>query len=59
VSPIRRGVEQGRPMPGQADGLPQEPGGAAGADGADSGGATAADGADSGGAAGAGGTRGA
>jgi hypothetical protein len=26
VSPIRRGVEQGRSVPGHADGLPQEPG---------------------------------
>jgi signal transduction histidine kinase len=46
VSPIRRGVEQGRPTTGQADGLPQEPG------------AAEADGGDPGGAAGAGGTRG-
>jgi hypothetical protein len=38
VSPIRRGVEQGRPIPGRADGLPQEPG-AAEADGEDPGGA--------------------
>jgi len=58
VFPIRRGVEQGRSIPGQADGLPQEPG-VAEADGEDPGGAAGAHGADPGGAAGAGGTRGA
>jgi signal transduction histidine kinase len=58
VSPIRRGVEQGRSVPGQSDGLPREPG-VAEADGADPGGAAGAYGADPGGAAGAGGTRGA
>jgi anti-sigma regulatory factor (Ser/Thr protein kinase) len=47
VSPIRRGVEQGPSVPGQADGLPREPR------------VAEADGADPGGAAGAGGTRGA
>jgi signal transduction histidine kinase len=47
VSPIRRGVEQGRSIPGRADGLAPEPG------------VAEADGADSGGAAGAGGARGA
>ena len=58
VFPIRRGVERGRSIPGQADGLPQEPG-VAEADGEDPGGAAGAHGADPGGASGAGGTRGA